>query len=68
VLGSPPPAHQPGPLEDLQVLRDGLDADRERLGELIDGGVPQGETGEDRPARRIREGRERGAELVDLHL
>ena len=39
-------------------------AEVERLGELVHGGVAGGEAGEDRPARRVGEGRERGVELV----
>src|SRR4051794_39529273 len=49
------PGDQPRPLQHLEVLRDRLDADRERLGELVHGRLALRETAEDRPARRVGE-------------
>src|SRR5690242_18591553 len=40
------PRNESGPLEDLDVLRHRLDRDRERLGELVHGGLALGEGGE----------------------
>src|SRR6188472_2226574 len=57
---------QPGLLEDLQVLGDGLKADRERLGEFIHGRVALFEAGKDRPPRGVRERREGEAEVIRL--
>src|SRR5829696_3322025 len=67
-LGGPSARDQPRVLEDLQVLGDRLDGDRERLRELAHARVALGEPVEDRTARRVRECRERAAELVDGHL
>src|SRR5918999_1965935 len=61
------PRYGPRLLEHLKVLGDGLHADRERLGELVDGGLALREPSEDLPARRIGERREGGAELVGRH-
>src|SRR5918999_1369516 len=61
------PRYEPRLLEHLKVLGDGLHADRERLGELVDGGLALREPSEDLPARRIGERREGGAELVGRH-
>src|SRR4051794_40746199 len=59
---------QAGALQHLQVLRDGLDAVRERLRELVDRHLALlCEPGEDRPPRRVGERREREAELVGRH-
>src|SRR3954449_11870960 len=55
-------------LEDLQVARDGREADVERLGELVDGRLPLREARQDLAARRVGEGGEREAELVGRHL
>src|SRR5687767_2962490 len=55
---------QTGPLEDLEVARDGGEADVERLGELIHRRLAGGETREDGAPRRVSEGGERGAESV----
>jgi hypothetical protein len=51
-------------LEHLEVLGDGLGADRERPRQLVDGGVALGQTVEDRPPRRVGERGEGGAERV----
>jgi hypothetical protein len=53
--------------EHLEVLRDGLDGDRERLGQLVHCGLPLGQPLEDRTACGIGERRERAAELIDGH-
>src|SRR3954447_5162910 len=55
-------------LEDPQVLRDGLDRDRKRRGELVHGRLAGGEPGEDRAARRVRQGGEGRAQLVRWHI
>jgi hypothetical protein len=55
---------QPGALEHLQVTRDRGQADRERLGQLVDRRLAVREPGEDRAARGIGEGGEREVELV----
>src|SRR5436190_13449543 len=55
-LGGPPAGDEPGVLEHLQVLRDGLHGHGERLRELVDGRLPVDEPLEDRPARGVGEG------------
>jgi hypothetical protein len=64
VLGFPPTTDQPGPLEDLLVFRDGLQALVERLGQFVDRRLAVGQAGQDRPTRRVGERREGQAELV----
>src|SRR5713226_3315131 len=59
---------QSGVLEDLEVLGDRLDADRERLCELVHRGLTLREALQDRTPRRIGEGCEGAGELVDCHL
>src|SRR5436190_2409147 len=59
---------QTGALEHPEVLRDRLDGDRERLCQFLDGRLPAHETCKDRPAGRIGEGGEGGAELVNWHV
>ena len=59
-----PPGDQPGPLEHLQVLRHRLQADRERLGDLVDRGLALGQAGEDGTARAVGERRENQVELI----
>src|SRR5205807_7719931 len=66
-LGGPPAGDEPGVLEHLQVLRNGLHRHGERLRELVDGRLPVDEPLEDRPARGIGESREGATELVDCH-
>src|ERR1700722_11053016 len=62
-LRRPPARDQPGPLEYLQVLGDGLRAERERLCQLVHGALAVlREPRKDRPPRRVGEGREGGAE------
>src|SRR5688500_4660649 len=60
----PASGYQPGPLEDLQMLGDCLQADRERLGQLVDGGFAVRQAGEDTPPRRVGQRREGQAELI----
>jgi hypothetical protein len=50
------------------VLRDGLDRDRERRRELVDGRLAIGEPREDRAPGGVGQGREGGAQLVDGHI
>src|SRR5437868_6386123 len=57
-LRGSPALDQTGALEHPQMLRDRLDGDRERLGELLDGRLPSRQTREDRPSGRIGEGGE----------
>jgi hypothetical protein len=54
-------------LQHFEVPGDGREADRERLGELRDGGVAVREPGEDRPAGRVCQRREDRAEPVRSH-
>ena len=49
-----------GTLENVEVLRDRRLRDRERCGELGNGGLTRGEPGEDRPPGRVGEGCEAG--------
>jgi hypothetical protein len=65
-LRLPPLFDEPGALEDLEVLRDGRQAEIERRGQLGDRRVARRQPREDRATRRVREGRERGAEPVGL--
>ena len=58
---------EPGPLEDLQVLRDGGLAHRERGRQLGDRCLSRRQPGEDRPPRRVRERGERPVQLVGCH-
>jgi hypothetical protein len=51
-------------LEDLDVLGDGWERHVKRLGELVDGRLTLGETGQDRPTGRVGECGERLAEPV----
>jgi hypothetical protein len=55
---------QSGALEPLQVARDRRQAHRKGLSELVDRRLALGESGEDRPARRIGERGEREATMV----
>src|SRR5207249_3607656 len=64
-LGGPAPADQPRALENLEVLGDRLDADRERPGELVHRGVTDSQLRENLTAGRVGECRERAAELVE---
>ena len=66
-LRGAPARDQPGALQHLEVLGDRLEADRERLGQLVDRGLALREPREDRAARGIGESREGVAELVDGH-
>jgi hypothetical protein len=50
------------------VLGDRLNTDRERLGQLVHGGLTIREPRQDRAARWIGEGREGARQLVDCHL
>src|SRR5688500_8095565 len=59
---------QPGSLEHLEVLGDRLEADRERLRQLVHRRLALGQPGQDRAARGIRQRRERRAELLGRHV
>ena len=59
-----PLRHQPGTLEDFEVLRHGRQAQVERLGKLIDRRVTLNQAGQNGAARRIGESAECEAELV----
>src|SRR5262249_2767740 len=63
-LGVTAPGDEAGPLENLQVLRDGLEAHGERLGQLADRRVTGGQARQDRPPGAIGERGEGGIELV----
>ena len=63
-LGVASSRDEPGPLENLQVLGDGLEAHGKRLGELVDGRFAFRQPGEDRSAGRVGESGKRAAELV----
>src|SRR5688572_28335639 len=67
-LRRPAAADQAGAFEDPQMFGDRLEADRERLGQLVDRRLSAGELGQDRAARRVGERGQRGAELIDCHL
>jgi len=67
-LGRATAGDEAGALEHPEVLRDGLERDRERLGQLVHRGLALGETTEDRSAGGVGEGREGDAELVGRHL
>src|SRR6266511_3782440 len=54
-LPLPAPRDEPGALQHLEVLRDRRQAHLERLRQLGDGSLPRRQSGEDRPARGIRE-------------
>jgi hypothetical protein len=66
-LGRASARDEPGALQDLEVLGDGLDADGEGLGEVADRRLALGEAREDRAPGGIGEGREGPRELVDGH-
>ena len=55
----------PGALEDAKVLGDGLNRNRKRLREFVDGRLAGGEPLEDRPPRRIPQRGEGRAQLVN---
>src|SRR6185437_5820724 len=64
-LRRPSAGDQAGPLEHLEVLGDGLQAEREGLGKLVHGDhALLGEPRDDRTARGVGQGRERDAQLV----
>ena len=68
LLRCPSTRDQPGPLEHLQVLGDGLHAERERLRQLVHGDLAVvRQPREDRAPGRIGEGRKCEAELVGCH-
>src|SRR5436309_4503010 len=68
LLGGLRAGHETGALEDLEMLRNRLDAHRERRGQLADRRFAEGEAGKDRAPRRIGKGGEGVAERVDRHL
>src|SRR5213593_4962902 len=62
-----PARNQSCVLEHLEMLRDRRKGHVERLRELRDRGFPRRETSEDRPPRRVGDGRERRAQMVRRH-
>ena len=62
-----PRVMSPACFEDLQVPRDGLQADVERLGQLVHRRLAVGQPGEDRPAGRVGQGGEGAVEEVVGH-
>src|SRR5207302_4942696 len=66
-LALPASGDQSGTFENLEVLRNGRQAHRERLGQLGDRSLASGETRQDPPAPRARERPERPIELLRCH-
>ena len=66
-MGFARPRDEAGLFEHLQMAGDGGQADLERLGEITDGGLAQGEARQDRAPGRIGERRERRAERIERH-
>ena len=56
------PHDEPGSLEDAQVLGNGGEGHLKRLGEGAHGGIPRGESRQDRPPGRVGERGERRIE------
>jgi hypothetical protein len=56
--------HQPSLFQHLNVLRDRLFGDLERLRQLVDGGRAPAEPGDDPPANRIGQSSERPVESI----
>src|SRR5918995_608802 len=67
-LRRPAPGDQSRALQHLAVVGDCLRADRERLGQLVHRRLALGESPQDRPPRRVGEGREGVRELVGWHV
>src|SRR6266542_3270129 len=65
-LGLAPLLDQSGTLENLEVLRDGRQAEVEGSGQLRDCGLARGEPREDGPPCWIRQGRKGGTEEIRL--
>jgi hypothetical protein len=59
---------QTGPLQHLEVFRDGRKTEIERGRQLRDRRLTLGQPGQDGSTGRIGEGRERGAQVVGLRL
>lgn len=68
ILSVPAASDETGPLEHLQMLRDGLHAHVERLGQLIHGRLPAGQPGQHRTAGRIGKGGERDSQRIVWHM
>ena len=66
-LGVPAAAHQAGVLEHLEVLGDGLDGHVVRRGELVDGGVPDGQPGHHVAPGGVGQRREHPGERISRH-
>jgi len=64
-LGVAATRDQSGPLEHLQMPRDGLQADLERGGQLVHRGLAFGQTTEDGPTGGVGQSGERRTEWVD---
>jgi hypothetical protein len=62
------PCDKAGALEHAKVLRDGRQAHVERLGQIADRTLARHQARQDRPAGRVGEGGERGAELIGRHF
>src|SRR5215203_4181911 len=67
-LSLPAADDQSGALEHLEVARDGRQAHRERLRQLVHGRLALSESGQDRAPRRIGESGKSEAEPVSWHL
>jgi hypothetical protein len=65
-LRFPPARDQTRALEHLQVPRNRGQTDRERLGDLVDGGLALGQVREDRAPRGVGKRGERAGEVVGL--
>jgi len=62
------PVDEPGPLEDLHVLRDGVEGHRKRPGDLGDGGRPPAEGVQDRAPGGVGHRHEDPAEGVGMTI
>jgi hypothetical protein len=60
------PAHQPGPLQHADVLRDGIQRDREGFRDIGHPRLALSQPGQDRPARRV--GQRRQCLIEHIHL
>ena len=66
-IGRCVPGDQAGLFQHLEVFRNGLQADGEWLGQLVDRGLALGEPSQDGSPRGIGEGRKRAVELIYRH-
>jgi len=63
-LGTAGPGDEPAAFEHLEVLGDRREGHVEGRGQLVHRGVTSRQAGHDRPAGRVRQGRESGVKLV----